>query len=215
MRAEKMLEVAITGGFGTGKTTVAGLFQTLGAKVVDVDAITHQLQEHGAIGWKKIHQAFGKSILNQDRSLNRKALADLVFSNPKELKKLNEIIHPLVIAEMHKQIAYIQRQDIFDLLVVDIPLLFEVKAEKEFDAVIVVKASENVVQERIGEKRAMSKNEIAQRIRSQQPLEKKEANADFVIDNNRDPKKTTEQVHRIHSVLMSGAFPAKNKKKGF
>ncbi|MBU0636078.1 dephospho-CoA kinase [Candidatus Micrarchaeota archaeon] len=195
-----MTVIAVTGGFGTGKTTVACMFQVLGAEVIDIDALVRELEQLDQSAWKKIVKEFGSTVLKPDKTINRPALASIVFSNQKLLQKLNAIVHPLVLAKMREQISFLREKKPF-LIVVDIPLLFEVQEQKQFDKIVVVKANDTMVQERIVKERQLSAIEINQRIHAQLPLEQKENQADFVIDNNNGLEKTREQVKSVFYVL--------------
>lgn len=196
-----MVVVAVTGGFGTGKTTVSQMLAERGAQVIDVDAIVHKLETPGQIAWHNIVREFGKTVLNADQTLNRPKLAALVFNDKKALQKLNELVHPEVLLETKIQIQHaLVRYN--GLVVVDIPLLFEVKWQKYFDQIIVVTASEKTVLERIGQNRHLSPIEINQRIQNQLPLSFKKEKADFVVDNNNGLLETKHQVQAIFQQLV-------------
>ncbi|MFH0955043.1 MAG: dephospho-CoA kinase [Candidatus Micrarchaeota archaeon] len=193
--------IAVTGGFGTGKTTVSHLLADCGVKVIDVDEIVYELEEPGQPAWQKIVAEFGKTVLNADRSLNRSKLAALVFKDKAALYKLNECVHPEVLVETQKRIQSAKRN--FDgLVVVDIPLLFEVNWQKYFDKIVVVTASEKNVLNRIGKNRHLSAIEINQRIQNQLPLSFKKEKADFLVDNDSDIGQTKKQVLTIFQALL-------------
>lgn len=192
-----MLVVAVTGGFGTGKTTVSNMFQELGAEIIDIDFLVFELERPNQSAWEKIVKEFGSKIIKTDKTINRPKLASLVFSNPKLLQKLNSLVHPLVLKKMREEIESFKETKPDALIVVDIPLLFEVKEQDYFKKIIVVKADETVVLERITKNRKLSAMEINQRIQAQFPLEEKASKADFVIDNNNALEKTQEQVKAV------------------
>lgn len=197
--------IAVTGGFGTGKTTVARMFHELGAQIVDVDFIAFDLERPDQLAWKKIVNAFGEKVLKEDGKLDRPMLASIVFSDSKQLKKLNSLVHPLILERMREEIQKLLEIDSNALVVVDIPLLFEVHQQKSFEKIVVVKADDSIVLERIMLNRKLSAVEINQRIQSQIPLEKKVKEADFVVDNNNGLEKTKEQAQGIFNSLT--VFP--------
>lgn len=195
--------VAITGGFGTGKTTVTRMFNALGARLVDVDNLVHELEQPRQKGWQKIVALFGKKFLLPNQQLDRKKLAKLVFSTPAELKKLNRALHPLVLQETKRRIQEQLKKNRKSLIAVDIPLLFEVGEQANFDFVVVVLASESRVLKRLKTSRHLLGKEIKQRIRAQIPLEKKANQASFVVDNNNGLSSTKKQVKQIFQSVFS------------
>ncbi len=195
--------VAITGGFGTGKTTVAQMFWKLGASVLDVDVLVRELEQPSKAAWKKIVESFGEKILLPDQSLNRKELGRIVFSNPEQLQRLNSLVHPLVLKETKKRVNQLKKRNRHGLVIVDIPLLFEVGEEGYFDFVIVVTAGESRVIERLIKNRSLSTEEIKLRMKAQIPLEKKASRAHFVIDNNNGLAKTRQQARHVFESLAA------------
>ncbi len=197
-----MVVVAVTGGFGTGKTTVAQMFGERGAEIIDVDRIAHEAESPGKPAWHYIVREFGSAILNSDQTINRPKLAALVFSDEKARQKLNSATHPEILFETKKQIQACQTR-YNGLVVVDIPLLFEVNWQNQFDQIVVVKASDQTVLDRIMRVRHMTAVEINQRIQSQLPLEQKLKRADFVVDNDNGLSETRHQVQKIVQQLWS------------
>lgn len=198
-----MSVIAITGGFGTGKTTVAQMFSELGGRIIDVDAVVRELEEPKKPAWKKIVRSFGKEILNPGQIINRRKLAEIVFSDSVQLQRLNSLVHPLVLKETKKRIVRLKKEDSAQLVAVDIPLLFEAGEEKYFDFVVVVVAEEKRVTERLTKNRSLSPAEIRLRVKSQIPLEKKASRAHFVIDNNNGLEKTRRQVRQVFRRLVA------------
>lgn len=200
--------LAVTGGFGTGKTTVAQMFAELGAAVLDVDALVRELEQPKKEAWKKIVESFGEKILLPDQSLNRRELARIVFSNPEQLQRLNSLVHPLVLKETKKRVIQLKKKGKNRLVVVDIPLLFEVGEEGYFDFVAVVTATDEQVIERLIHSRPLSAEEIRLRMKAQIPLEKKASRAHFVVDNNNGLAKTRQQVRHVFDSLKTPAGKA-------
>jgi len=195
--------LAVTGSIGTGKTTVARMLARMGAFVIDADEISHQLIYPGRPAWKKIVSVFGKSILNRDYSIDRKALAKKVFSDPKRLKKLCGIIHPLVYKEMRGKIRKIRKAEPSAVIVVDVPLLLESGGERYADKVIVVSAPLKIQLARACGKFGISRSDVALRIKAQIPLKDKIKAADFVIDNSGSLVSTAKQARAIWKKIVT------------
>ncbi|MCX5666442.1 MAG: dephospho-CoA kinase [Candidatus Omnitrophica bacterium] len=194
--------VGLTGAFGSGKSFVASLFKKLGAKVVDADKIGHKALKRGSVAYKKIVAAFGKKILYADLSIDRKALAGIVFADKKKLEKLNRITHPCIIKEISGKIKKGRKGG---FMVVDAPLICEANITGLMDALIVVKASKKNQVERASKKSGMRERDVCRRIAMQMPLKKKIRYADYVVDNNGTKEATKEQVRKIWRQLKKGA----------
>ena len=186
-----MIVVGITGGFGSGKTEVTRVFKTKGAGVFDADAAARKAVRRGSPVYRAIVKIFGKVYLKKNQELDRKKLAERVFRNPKDLHKLDVLIHPGVIFEMFKQIRRNRRRK--GIFVMDVPLLFESRMEGLVDATVVVSARREIVLER-AKKKGMSRSLALGILASQRPLGKKERLADYVIRNNGSLKELRVQV---------------------
>ncbi len=198
------LRIGLTGGLGTGKSTVAALFEKLGAAVNDADTLVHRRLRRGDPVYSGVVAEFGPGILDRDGEIDRRRLAGEVFGKPDRLERLNEIVHPPVVKEMKE---WLDRESGVRIAVV--PLLYEKGFESWFDAVIVVKASKKNIVSRLRESRGMSEEEIELRLRSQLPLREKVARADFIIDNDASPESAGEQVVAIWSKIREGAVAAR------
>ena len=197
-----MVIVGLTGGFGTGKSFVAGLFRKLGSKVVDADKLAHGTLKKGSVTYKQIIAAFVRSILNKDGSINRPALGRLVFNDKKKLSTLNRIIHPVVIGQIKNKI----KESGANILVIDAPLICETSLLKMIDMLVVVKSSRQKQIERCIKKFNLDKVGVYKRIACQMPLKMKLRKADRIIDNNGTRKGTGKQVIRIWQELKKGAI---------
>lgn len=197
-----MLIIGITGGLGTGKTTVAKIFKRLGATVLDADEIAHRLIEPKAKAYKEVVNYFGDEILNEDKTINRKALAKLAFSSEARLKKLCGIIHPLVYKEIERRLEKIKRSNPKAIVVLDIPLLFESGARSKVDRLVVVKSKREIQLKRASKNSGLTRSQILQRIRAQMHLREKIKAADFVVDNNGALKSTRKQAIDIWKMLV-------------
>lgn len=190
--------MAVTGGFATGKTTIASLLRGYGAKVVDADKIAHGLIKPGTSAYKKVVALFGRGIVQKDKSIDRGKLSQIVFSNPRLLNRLNSIVHPGVVKAIKKE-AKTGRQKV---AVLDIPLLFESGLQQLADKVIVVTADRKAQVKRAQKRKAsLSGKDILMRIKAQMPLTAKVRKADFVIDNSGTREQTKKQVENLLSLL--------------
>lgn len=195
-----MVIVGLTGGVGTGKSTVADFFGELGAHVIDWDELARQVARPHLKTWKAIVEYFGKGILNDDLTINRQKLADVAFSDRKKVEKLNQIVHPAVFEEDERITNEIKSRDPDALIIKDIPLLFEVTRPIPLDKIIVVSASEETQLKRLEEK-GMKREDAENRIKSQLPLDTKVRSADFVVNNDGTLEETKRQVRAIYSLV--------------
>lgn len=198
-----MIIVGLTGSVGTGKSTVANFFKELGAYVISWDELARDVVHPHSKAWKEIVEYFGKDILNEDLTINRQKLADIVFSDKKKLQKLNHIVHPEVFKEDERIENEIKSLDPDALIIKDIPLLFELTRPIYVDKIVVVAASKQTQLKRLEEK-GMSREDAQNRIKSQFPLKEKIKSADFVINNDGSLEDTKRQVERIYSLLRKG-----------
>ena len=193
-----MLIIGLTGGFGSGKTTVAGMFKSQGAKVIDADAITRGLLTSEEKCIKKVVKVFGHAILFSSK-IDRTVLAKIVFQDPRELKKLTDILYPIGLNEVKKKIAEVKNTK---LIVLDVPLLFESSWNKLTDVNIVVRSSQQIQIKRIQKRTRLSKADILRRMKCQMPAKEKLQRADIIIDNRDSLNQTRAQVRAIVHRLL-------------
>jgi dephospho-CoA kinase len=198
-----MIIVGLTGSVGTGKSTVASFFKELGAYIIDWDELAREVVRPHLKAWEEIVEYFGKDILNEDLTLNRQKLADIVFPDREKVEKLNQIVHPQVFKEDERITNQIKSLEPDALIIKDIPLLSEVAGHIFVDKIIVVSVSEQTQLRRLEEK-GMSREDAKNRMRSQFPLEEKIKSADFVINNDGSLEETKRQVEEIYSLLRKG-----------
>jgi len=199
-----MIIAGLTGSIGTGKSTVAQMFADLGAYIIDADQLSREVVKPGKPAWQKIVDYFGKDVLNDDLTINRSRLADVVFNDKAKLEKLNSIVHPEVLKEDALLVEKIKTVNPDGLIVKEIPLLLELGPElarKIVDIIIVVYASPEVQLKRLIE-RGMSEEDARNRIKNQIPVGDKIKSADFVVNNNGDLESTRAQVFQIYNQLM-------------
>lgn len=198
LKQPKKFILGVTGSFGTGKTTVAKLLADSSVKLVSADEIAHKLIKPGSSCYKKIIKLFGSSLLRPDKkTIDRINLSRIVFKNKIMLKKLNQIVHPVVIKEIKEQIKKTARKRV----ILDIPLLYESGLDKLADKVIVVKAVRDKQIRRLLNKTGLRRQEIIERIKSQIPLSDKLCRADFIIDNSGSLEQTEKQIKKLRRQL--------------
>jgi dephospho-CoA kinase len=197
-----MLKIAITGGAGSGKSSVARMFAELGAEVLDVDQVARDVVAVGAPAWEELRRAFGAEFFNPDGSLNRSRLAQQVFADPEARRRLNHIIHPRLAAEVRARLQALARRGV-GLVLVEVPLLFETRREAAFDRVIVVDAPDALRIRRLRQRDDRSVEEIQGILEAQLPLKDKVPRAHYVVDNRGDRRLTRRQVKNIWQDLQN------------
>lgn len=174
--------IGLTGGIGTGKSTVAGFLRHLGVTVIDADEATRAVQAAGSEGLERLAEEFGPEILTPNGELDRPRLAAIVFRDPDARRRLNEIVHPRVrewMAERQREAE--ERGE--EVAVLDIPLLYESRRDAGFDAVLLVYAPEELQLRRLVELRGMDERSARERLAAQLPIEQKRGLASHVIVN--------------------------------
>ena len=192
-----MLNVGLTGGIATGKSTVVRMLVGKGARVIDHDALVHILQEPGQPVWESIVSAFGRDILDSADRIDRKKLGALVFVDAGRRKVLEGIVHPAVLEEGRRQREEIVKEDEQAIILSDIPLLLEVGMQNEFDLVLLVYAPPELQILRVMKRNSLSREEAIARLRSQMPIDEKLKFAHLVIRNDgtmRELEKSVEEV---------------------
>ena len=195
-----MIIVGVTGNFSSGKSQAAVIFKRVGAKIFDADKAAKQVVRKGTPVARAVIKLFGRRFLKKNKELDRKKLADHVFSHPRDLRKLNILIHPAVIVECFKTIEHFR--DRKGLLVLDVPLLFESNMRRLADYTVVVSATKATILKRA--KRKGVSAALAKKILSTQwPLKRKERLADFVIRNDGSIRDLERQVKRVLETIKN------------
>lgn len=200
--ARLVLRVGLTGGIGAGKSTVARLLAERGAVVVDADVIAREAVAAGTPGLAAVLAEFGDAVRAVDGTLDRAALARLVFTDPQRLAALNAIVHPLVAARTTALVAAAPPDAV---VVHDVPLLVENALADRYDVVVVVDAPDEVRTARLRADRGMAAEEVARRMAAQVDREVRLAAADVVIDNGGGPASTRAQVDVLWPDLLRRA----------
>lgn len=191
-----MFVVGVTGGLATGKSTVAVMFGQLGAKIIEADKIVHRHLNRGGLCFAPVLKVFGPDIVTQG-AVDRRKLAAVVFKNPKKLSSLVRIVHPVVKREIKRELERERQAGKHQVIVLDVPLLFEAGLDREVDLSMVVKATRPKQLERAVSHLGISRREARQRMSAQMPLKDKIRLADIIIDNSQGKTETKKQVRRI------------------
>lgn len=193
-----ILRAGLTGGIASGKSTVRMLLADLGCHTMDADKLVAQLYEPGQAGHAALRSAYGDAILREDGTIDRVKLANVAFANPAEAKKLNALIHPLVIAATEEWIRG------FDdgIVVVEATLMIESGGRQRYDRLIIVDVDPAVQIER-GVSRGLTREEVTRRIANQLPREERLRHADYVIDNSGDAAALKRETRRVYELLRA------------
>jgi dephospho-CoA kinase len=207
LSGRRSLILGVTGGIASGKSLVTEIFRSLGALVVSADELAREAVLPGSETLDRLVGQFGRDILQADGSLDRKMLAERVFTNAGAREALNRITHPAIAALAEKRLQELSEQA-GRLVVYEAPLLFEAGAEKRVDAVLVVRVDEPLQIERLMQRDGLTEGQARARIAAQMPQAEKVARADYVIDNSGSPEATSEQVRKIFRQLGTLPPPA-------
>jgi dephospho-CoA kinase len=192
--------VALTGGIATGKSHVRAEFERLGVPTIDSDRLAREAVEPGTEGLAAVVRRFGSGVLRADGSLDRRRLASIVFADSRARLALEQIVHPLVRRATDDWFASLDPVRC-PLAIADIPLLYEVGRDRDFDAVIVVACNGDTQIRRVIARDGVSEGEARQRLAAQLPIEEKVRRADFVIRTDGSLDDTNRQVREVYDVL--------------
>jgi dephospho-CoA kinase len=198
---DNRLLLGVTGGIATGKTTVVRMLEELGAPVIDFDVLARQVVEPDKPAWQEIVAYFGEQVLQEDKHLDRRKLSDIVFSDIEKRKKLEGFTHPRIHAEFMAQLSEIVEKDPDAIVQVDVPLLIENNLQYLFHKTLVVYIPEEKQIERLVKRDEISKEEAANRLKAQLPIDEKVGYADFVIYNDKSLEETRKQVEKLWKTL--------------
>lgn len=199
-----MIKVGITGGIGSGKSEAKDIFKKYGAFVVDADEIVKALLKKNGEAFKQVVDEFGKEILDNDLEIDKSKLSSIVFGDALKRRKLEEILHPLVIKKREEIFAKMQKKvSEKDIVVAEAALIFEANTKKYFDYVILIKAPKDLRIKRLLSK-GFSLSEVEKRMKAQWEDEKKEKLADFVIENNSSLEELEKKVANVIEEIRKG-----------
>jgi dephospho-CoA kinase len=196
-----ILRVGLTGGIASGKSTIMRMFAGLGCVTVDADAIVARLYRPGEAGHEAIVQTYGPDILLPDGEIDRRKLASIAFSNAEEAKRLNALIHPIVVAEEERMMREAGEREEDVIYIVEATLLIEAGGRERYDRIVVIDVKQDVQIAR-GVARGMTRDEVTSRIAHQMPREERLRHADYVIDNSSDEQAALVEVTRVYDLLL-------------
>jgi dephospho-CoA kinase len=197
-----MLQVGLTGGIATGKSTVSRLFVECGAHLIDADVLAREVVAPGTPALQQIVETFGKDMLRPDDTLDRDRLGNVVFKDAKQLARLNAIVHPYVAVEQERCCQEIAAKMPHALIIYDAALLIEANAHSRMDRVIVVTADEKTQIQRLMARNHLSEEDAHKRIHAQMPLDEKVKVADYVIDGTLPIERLRQDVKKIYAELQ-------------
>ena len=197
------LLVGLTGSIATGKSTVSRMFAHLGARVIDADLLSREVVMPGQAAYARIVEEFGPQVVQEDGSLDRKALGAIVFADPARRKRLEEITHPTIGARQQRMLSVLDEEAFEGVVLWDAALLFESGGVAKMDRVVVVFADPETEGRRLMERDGLREAEARARIASQMPIAEKAKLADHVIDNSGTREETERQVRAVHGALLA------------
>ena len=201
-----MISVGLTGGIGCGKSTVAGMFASLGAVMVNSDDIGRTLMQPGGVVYDRIVSGFGSEVVDSNGQLDRAKLADIVFHNLEKLKHLNAIVHAPVLREIDRQVQLTRWKDPNAVILVESAVLFEAGQNRRFDKIVVVWCRPDQQVERYVAKSRISVEDVQRRMAAQMPGEEKKRLADYVIDASGSIEDSERQSKETFSQLQALAI---------
>jgi len=197
--------VALTGGIAAGKSTVARMFADCGATIVDADALARDAVAVGSRGLEAVAREFGPHVLTPDGALDRPALGKIVFDDEAARRRLEAIVHPEVARLSAKAFAAAEQERPGGVIIYDVPLLVEAGRKAEFDAVVVVEASDEERLKRLRDERGLTEAEAASRLAAQATNEQRRAVADFVVSTETSLDETRREVESVYGKLLASS----------
>jgi dephospho-CoA kinase len=198
-----MLIAGLTGGIATGKSTVSEMLRTLGAHVIDFDVLARVVVEPDMPAWQDIVQFFGELILNDDRTLDRAKIGDIVFDDEEKRRQLQGFIYPRLFEEYSRQIREIEEKDPAAVVIADVPLLIEIRLQTMFEKIILVYAPDEQQLQRLVERDGFSHDDAMKRLKAQMSIEEKLQHADYVVRNTGSLEDTENEVKKIFQELKA------------
>lgn len=194
----KTMRVALTGGIGSGKSTVASIFQRLGTPIIDSDVISRNIVKPGKPCLKTITETFGNDLLNEKGELDRHKLRNIIFDDSQAKKKLEEILHPEIYREIEKEVSEVD----YPYCLVAIPLLIETQATEKFDRILLVDIPEDIQLIRASKRDKASIELISEIIKNQVCRDQRLKYANDIIDNSTKIEELNDAVEKLHNKYL-------------
>jgi dephospho-CoA kinase len=191
------MNIGLTGGIATGKSTVSSLLVQKGALLIDADAIAREVMLPGQPVLDAVTNFFGQAILQEDGTLDRKKLGNIVFNDKEALKVLNSISHPVIRKQMKERMNELEKQNPNTLIVIDIPLLIESGLQSMFEQVLLVYVPRDIQKQRLMLRDSLSSEQAEARLLAQMDIEEKKTIANIVIDNSYSLEQTEQQLSEL------------------
>jgi dephospho-CoA kinase len=198
-----MLTIGVTGGIGSGKSTVTKFLEELGAPIIDADKVGHAIYAPDGPAYNEVIAAFGRGILAPDGTIDRRKLGPIVFADGDALKRLNSIVHPKMFARMHEMIGHLRANGERNPIVVEAAILIEANWQALFDEIWLVIASKAQVVERIERDRGLKPEQTEARIRAQLSDEERQKHSTLVITNNGTIGELREKVAQLWQAALA------------
>jgi len=192
-----MVIVGLTGGIGSGKSTVAGMFKDEGSYIIDLDILARIVVEPGKPAWEKIVRYFGPHVLHSDGSIDRSALGKVIFYEENSRKALEDFVHPMILQERDTLVEEIRDKNPSAVVIIDVPLLFELGMKKDFDKTILVYVPRDEQIQRVMQRDGLSIEDIEKRLHAQMPIDEKRNLSDYIINAERDFGDMRKQVKKV------------------
>jgi dephospho-CoA kinase len=201
-----MYVIGLTGGIGTGKSTVAAFLEKQGAAILNADQIGHEVYVPGRPAFHELVEAFGREIVGGDGNIDRKKLGGIVFGDPKQMARLNSVVHPRMKGIMREKLQDLARSGTA-IAVIEAAILFEARWDDLADEVWVTSAPPEIAAQRVAERSALSPEQVMKRIKSQMSDEKRVSRANAVIDTSGDMESTIQNARQKWDDLQ-GRLPS-------
>ncbi len=191
------MNIGLTGGIASGKSTVSAYLVAMGAILIDADQIAREVVLPGSPALNKIQHIFGETVITAEGILNRKKLGELVFANESSRKQLEGILHPEIRTIMMQRMRLYEDENPERLVVVDVPLLYESNLASMFEMVLLVYVPREIQLDRLTRRDGLSRGQAEERLAAQMPIDQKAQLADLVIDNSGTPEETEAQLRQF------------------
>jgi dephospho-CoA kinase len=198
----KVKTVAVTGGIGSGQSTVSNIFEKFGCKIINADQVARQIINTNTEIINELKNTFGTHFFDSTNKLKRKEFGKMIFANKNSTQKLNEIVHPQLVQELITEIETEEKLGKYKVIIIDAALIYELSIERFFDHIVVVFTNKETRIKRVRERDGATRQQIIDRMNNQFPLDEKREWADFIITNNGRPEDLEPQVFDVYEKIL-------------